>query len=57
MFDLNKNELKILRTLSSPIKIQDYLDSFPINYEKNGETYMSPRRVLKANKMHCMEGA
>ena len=57
MFALTKPELKILKKLSTPIKIQDFLDSLPVNWEKKGETYMSPRRSLKAKKMHCFEGA
>ncbi len=56
-FNLSKSELEVFRKLNSPIKIQDYIDKFPVNYEKHGETYMSPRRALKAKKMHCMEGA
>jgi len=48
------NELKKLNT---PQKIQDYLDSIPFNYEKSGETCMSPFRVLKEKKAHCVEGA
>ena len=54
---LAPKELAIFRKLSSPIKIQNFIDSFPINYEKAGETYMSPREVLKIKKMHCFEGA
>lgn len=57
MFGLTKQELKILKKLSTPIKIQDFLDTFPVNWEKKGETYMSPRRTLQAKKMHCFEGA
>lgn len=57
MFGLSKPELKILKKLSTPIKIQDFLDTMPVNWEKKGETYMSPRRSLKAKKMHCFEGA
>jgi hypothetical protein len=57
MFGLSKAELAILKKLSTPVKIQDFLDSLPINWEKNGETYMSIRRVLREKKMHCLEGA
>ena len=57
MFNLTKEELAELKKLSTPIKIQDFLDTFPRNLEKKGETYMSPRRVLRERKMHCMEGA
>ncbi|MCX6713301.1 MAG: hypothetical protein NTY66_03795 [Candidatus Vogelbacteria bacterium] len=56
-FDLTKEELAVFRALKSPIKIQDFIDSFPRNMEKNGETQMSPRRVLREQKMHCFEGA
>lgn len=57
MFDLTKKELVILRRLTTPIKIQNFLDSIPRNHEKQGETYLSPRQVLKQNKAHCFEGA
>lgn len=57
MFGLTKLELAILKPLNTPIKIQNFLDRLPRNWEKNGETYMSPRRSLKAHKVHCFEGA
>lgn len=57
MYSLTSSELKILKRLNTPQKIQDYLDALPINYEKKGETCMSPRRVLREKKAHCIEGA
>lgn len=57
MFGLTKAELKVFKKLNTPIKIQDFLDSMPMNWERKGETYMSPRRVLQNRKMHCLEGA
>jgi len=57
MFGLDKSELKIFKKLSTPVKIQDFLDSLPINFEPDGETYMSPRCALKAGEIHCFEGA
>jgi hypothetical protein len=57
MFNLSKAELKILKKLNTPIKIQDFLDTLPINFEKLGDTQMSPRRVLREKKAHCIEGA
>ncbi len=57
MFGLTKKELTLLKKLNTPIKIQNFLDKMPINFEKDGETYMSPRRALKENKAHCFEGA
>ena len=43
--------------LKTPVAVQDYLDSLPMNWEKGGETLQSPRRVLAARKAHCFEGA
>ncbi len=57
MFGLSSKELAVLRRLSTPQKIQDFLDKLPINYEKNGETCHSPRLALRAGKAHCIEGA
>lgn len=57
MYELNKEELKVLKPLSTPRKIQDFINKIPVNFETRGETCMSPRRVLKENKAHCIEGA
>ncbi|TMD03531.1 MAG: hypothetical protein E6J01_16260 [Chloroflexi bacterium] len=46
-----------MRQLSTPVKIQEYLDRIPYNTEKHGETLRSPRRVLTDGTAHCMEGA
>ena len=54
---LSPAERKIFAKLTTPQKIQAYLDALPINYERGGETYMSPRRMLKAKTAHCFEGA
>lgn len=54
---LTSEELRVLRKLSTPIKIQDFLNDLPFNFETRGETYMSPRRVLKEKRAHCFEGA
>jgi len=56
-FAYSKNELLLFKKLNSPKKIQDYLNSIKINFEKGGETCMSPRFVIKTQKAHCMEGA
>lgn len=57
MYELTPKELRILRALRTPEKIQDFLDTLPTNFEENGETCMSPRRVLRERVAHCMEGA
>ena len=54
---LTSADRKILSRLNTPHKIQDFLDKLPQNHEKNGETCMSPSRVLKEKKAHCIEGA
>lgn len=47
-------ELKILRTLTSPIKIQRFLDSIEYSAESR---YRCPRSVLRDKKAHCFDGA
>lgn len=54
---LDRGESSLFRKLNSPVKVQDFLDTLPINYEVRGETYMSPRRVIRAKTAHCFEGA
>ncbi len=54
---LSPAERRIFSKLITPQKIQDYLDTLPINFETRGETYMSPRRMIKAKTAHCFEGA
>lgn len=57
MFGLTKKEYGFLRRLNTPRKIQDYLDTLPINFETKGESYLSPRQVLREKTAHCLEGA
>jgi len=48
---------KLLRKLSTPEKIQRYLDDLPYNKERDGETCRSPQLVVEYNTAHCFEGA
>jgi len=57
MYGLTNEEGKFFRSLKTPSKVQDFLDSLKINFEEGGDTCMSPRMVLKKKKCHCMEGA
>ncbi|MEK7065905.1 MAG: hypothetical protein AAB938_00970, partial [Patescibacteria group bacterium] len=57
MFGLSEKEWGTLKRLSTPHKIQDFLDTLPINFEKSGDTCLSPRAVLREKKAHCIEGA
>ena len=55
--ELTKIEQKIFKSLSTPDRIQEYMDGLPINFEEGGETLHSPRIVLRERKAHCFEGA
>ena len=57
MLGLTPKELSFFRKLKTPIQIQNFLDTLPMNHEKGGETHMSPRRALRSKKAHCIEGA
>ena len=54
---LTAEERRKLKSLSTPWKIQAYLDDLPYNKEKRGETCRSPRRVLRDGTAHCFEAA
>jgi len=56
-FGFSREELRILRKLNTPPKIQDFLNSLKINFEEEGDTCFSPRKVLKEGRAHCIEGA
>jgi hypothetical protein len=46
-----------LKKLNTPEKIQNFLNLLPFNFEKKGETCMSPKKVLETKTAHCFEGA
>ena len=54
---LTPAERRLFARLDTPQKVQDYLDRLPVNFEPDGDTIMSPRRMLKAKAAHCAEGA
>ena len=54
---LTREEQQLFRRLSSPVKVQKYLDDLPYNKERDGETCRSPRRVIRDQTAHCFEGA
>jgi hypothetical protein len=54
---LTKAEFAILRRLSTPQKIQDFLSAWPQNFEPGGQTCLSVRSVLGERRAHCIEGA
>ena len=50
-------EFLALERLSSPAKIQAFLNAIPMNHEVGGETVLSVREVLRQRRAHCIEGA
>jgi len=54
---LTPAERRLFARLGTPQKIQDFLDHLPVNFEPDGDTVMSPRRMLAAKAAHCAEGA
>jgi hypothetical protein len=54
---LGPREYAILRRLSSPERVQAFLNAIPINHEVGGETVLSVREVLRQRRAHCIEGA
>ncbi|MEK7115655.1 MAG: hypothetical protein AAB862_01780 [Patescibacteria group bacterium] len=66
MWSLTKKEHSVFKKLNTPSKIQDFINKIPNNFEEGGlsaggaqagETCMSPRKVLREKKAHCIEGA
>ncbi len=55
MFDLSHTELRILKPLTTPRKIQNFLETLQANDGNN--TCRSPRIVLREGRAHCIEGA
>ena len=56
MLGLTSSEFRILKRLSTPTEIQDWLDRLPMNWDDSGR-YLSPHGVMREKKAHCLEGA
>ncbi|MEP6609110.1 MAG: hypothetical protein ABJA83_10580 [Burkholderiaceae bacterium] len=54
---LTAAEFALLQRLSTPQKIQTFLNAVPINHELGGETIHSVRSVIRHRCAHCIEGA
>ena len=57
MNSFTDKEITLIKKLSTPAKVQDFLNTLKFNFEKGGETLKSPIRVLREKNAHCMEGA
>jgi len=53
-FGLLPENLRELRALETPARIQQFIDALPYQY---ADTAWSPQRVLRERKGHCLEGA
>ena len=54
---LTPAEFALLQRLSTPQKIQSFVNAIPINHEPGGETIHSVRSVIRNRRAHCIEGA
>lgn len=54
---LTEKERQLFKKLDSPKKVQNFLETIPANFCKGGDTLMSPRKTLRENRAHCIEGA
>jgi hypothetical protein len=53
-FGLSPADLRTLRALKTPARIQKFIDALEYQY---ADTAGSPQRVLRERKGHCLEGA
>ena len=53
-FGLSAEDLRTLRALKTPARIQRFIDALEYQYT---DTAWSPQRVLRERKGHCLEGA
>src|SRR3990167_3003217 len=53
-----KKEIILFKKLNTPAKVQDFLNTIPINFEHDKiDRVKSPLRVMRENNAHCIEGA
>jgi hypothetical protein len=56
-FGLTAREYATLARLTTPERIQAFINAIPANHEPGGETVHSVRNVLRYRVAHCIEGA
>ena len=52
-----RTAFKVFERLDTPLKVQDFIEARPVNFERGGDTCRAPFAALRAGKVHCMEGA
>ena len=50
-------EMALFQELDTPMKVQDYLDSIPMNQEVDADVSLSALECVRQNHGHCLEGA
>lgn len=54
---LSGKEIRELKRLTTPERVQQFLDDLPYNHDTDPHTCFSPRLVLRHRRAHCLEGA
>src|SRR5277367_1382371 len=54
---LTRAQAAALARLKTPERIQDYINTIPINFELGGDTCLPAAEALRQNRAHCIEGA
>jgi hypothetical protein len=54
---LTRSERRLIARLSTPLRVQQWLNALPYNTEKGGETLRSFRPVARLQTAHCLEAA
>ncbi len=57
MHGLTPQEVRLLRRLNTPRRIQDFLETLRYSHDHGRDMLRSPRRVLQERSAHCIEGA
>ncbi len=52
-----KTEWRLIQSLRKPAQVQRFFSSMPYNWERNGGTLRSFRKLVKRNEAHCLEAA
>jgi len=53
----SQDEARVIRSLKTPRKIQDFINSLDMNFNCDEDTCQSPRSALESGRAHCVEGA
>ncbi len=57
MLTFTKKELEQIMKITTPAKVQDYLNTLEFNFEEKGDMLKSPILTMRTKKAHCTEAA